>query len=162
MCICLQMSLWESSFVTKQSHLDGSGKRHSHMLSHRVRVPGICWTCKPYVCLWFPWVSLLSIHTQTHRLLRCTCVHTLITQCYICTPPCTSFTFKCLIGELSGGLVSGFSRFPARQKPMAKANFPSWKEAVCLEPRNLLFYVQDYEGKNGKRPSKKCRQRIKH
>lgn len=38
MGICPQTSLWESSFVTKQSHLDSSGKRRSHMLSHRLRV----------------------------------------------------------------------------------------------------------------------------
>lgn len=69
-CTCPQMSLWELSFVTKQSHVDGGDKKHSHMLSHRLRI----WTCDPYVCLWLPgflsFFCFLCIqkHTQTFTL----------------------------------------------------------------------------------------------
>lgn len=50
MHMCPQMSLWELSFVTKQSHVDGGDKKCSHMLSHRLHI----WTCDPCVCLRLP------------------------------------------------------------------------------------------------------------
>lgn len=48
-----------------------------------------------FACGFPGFLCSLYIRKHTRRLLRCTCVHALITQCYICTPPYTSFTFKC-------------------------------------------------------------------
>lgn len=75
--ICLQMSLWESSVVTKQSHGDGSGKGASHMpdtefqsqrsaghVSHMFACG-----CRGFFC---------SLYTQTHTqtVAMHMCAHT--------------------------------------------------------------------------------------
>lgn len=162
MWICPQMSLWKSSFVTKQSHLDSSGKRCSHMLSHRLRVTkspsgsaGHVGHMSSCGCLGF---SALHTNTNAH------CTHTHNTALHTRTTLHVTHLYEMSQslhlsgGLLSGGLVSGFSQFsvlPARQKPRVKAHLPSWRVVVYLKPRNLLLYVQEHEGKNVKRKRKK-------
>lgn len=74
-----QMSVWESSFVTKQSHLDSSGRRHSLMLSHRLRVTkspsgsaGHVGHMSACGCLGF---SALNTYANTHKRADCYPAH---------------------------------------------------------------------------------------
>lgn len=141
------MSLWESSFVTKQSHLDSSGKRLSHMLSHRLRVTkspsGSAGHMSACGCLGF---SALYRYANTHRI---------VSQ-HMCTPPYPLLTFKChtdcvsvegcylaVWGRVSLSVrpLSSLRSIPARQKHISSS--------VCLKPRNLLLHVREHEGKNG-------------
>lgn len=115
----------------------------------------ICWTCEPYVCLRLPrflWPRYMRKYTHTHKECCPTHVYTCVIYTHHPTVHIThlrtSHTLHLTGKLLSGGLVSAFSTlFLARQKHYAKAHFPSWRVALCLKHRDLLFYVQEHEGK---------------
>lgn len=96
------MSLWETSFVTKQSHLDSSGRRRSLMLSHRLWVTkspsgsaGHVGHMSACGCLGF---SALYTYTNTHAQIvaqhMCTHTHNIVLHMDSAIYS-TSFTFKC-------------------------------------------------------------------
>lgn len=141
----------------------GSGKRCSHMLSQRVRVPedlldmwamcllvvtcfssalctyvntnADCWPA--HVCT-YSWGSVIYVHCHSLLLTFKCCTHCILLR-------------SCCLAVWC--LVSFYSLWV--KKPMTESYFLSWR-AACLKPRNLLFHVQCYEEKNGKRQSKKC------
>lgn len=151
----VNLSLWESSFVTKQSHPDSSGKRHCHMLSHRLQPTKSPSGSAGHVshmsacgCLGF---SALYTCANTHTpTLTQSVAPAHVYTCVIYThhPTVhiahlrTSHTLHSLESCYLVVWLSAFSTlFPVRQKPYAKAQFSSWRAALCLKHRDLLFYV---------------------
>jgi len=134
---CPQMSLWDSSFVRKQSHLDGSGRTTCSPAGSKLqRVPvdllDIWATCLPVVALVSPltythsiavWRSVLSTTqcTQNTALLVDTAIH--IAYLYM------SHTVSPW-GAVSDSGMLGFK---------AEAHFLSWKVVFVWNPEICCF-----------------------
>lgn len=125
------MSLWESSFVTKQSHLDSSGKR-PHALPHLSvkKSPsgsaGHVSHMSACGCLGF---SALYTYANAHtRLLPSTCAHhrshrsplnvTRIASQWRADILRFGVRFLC-----QSGLLSSLQSIPVKEKPKAKSHF---------------------------------------